>query len=479
MRKLLIKYKSLPIQVKSSLWFTVSNVMQKGIQFFTVPILTRIMPAADYGKYSLFLSWYQIVSIFATLNLWNYVMNNGMLKFEKDRNGYVSSLQGLGMTVTVTLCLIYLLFSDQWEKATSLSRSVMLVMFLELLLMPSYECWCAREKFEYRYRGVVVLSLVVAALVPAVSIPAVILSEDKGMTAIVCRSLISAAVFVIPAIMIMAKGKKFIDLTYWKFALRFNIPLIPHFLSLIVLQQSDRIMIGKMVGEDKAGIYSVAYSAATTIQIVNSAILASFVPFTYISIKNRRYAQIRENANYLLGFVAALNIVFICIAPEAIRILGPEEYYEAVYIIPPVAASGVFMFLFNLFANVEYYFEETKFVAAASFFSAAMNVVLNIICIPRFGYLAAGYTTLFCYLLYSLGHYIFMRLVCIKHLGEVEIYHIQKLVTITVVYLACSFGLMFIYQYMAIRYLLLIVITMLGIVKRREIIKKLNMIKNR
>ena len=100
MRKLLVKYKSLPIQVKSSLWFTVSNVMQKGIQFFTVPILTRIMPAADYGKYSLFLSWYQIVSIFATLNLWNYVMNNGMLKFEKDRNTSGTGDDGYGYALS-------------------------------------------------------------------------------------------------------------------------------------------------------------------------------------------------------------------------------------------------------------------------------------------------------------------------------------------------------------------------------------------
>ncbi len=463
-------YKSLSLPVKASLWFSISNIFQKGIAFFTVPILTRIMPSADYGEYSVFLSWLQIISIFATLNMWNYVLNNGMIKYENDRNGYVSSLQGLSFVITIAIFLIYIPFSGQWQKMTGLSFSAMAVMFIELLFMPSYEYWCTKERFEYRYKGIVFISVAVTVLIPLISIPLILMvNNDKGMAAIVGRSVTSAMIFIIPTIIIATKGKKFYSKKYWTFALRFNIPLIPHFLSVIILQQSDRIMISHIAGDDKAGIYSVAYSAAAIVQLVNSAILSSYVSYTYTSIKNAQFRKIEKSANYLLILIAGLNLCLICVAPEAIRILGPEEYHEAIYVIPPVAMSGVFIFLFNLFANVEYYFEETKFVTAASIGSAIANVILNALFIPKFGYIAAGYTTLLCYLLYSLGHYYFMRIVCKKHLKGCKLYDTKTICLIIIISVLSAFGIGMMYNFPILRYIIMVLVIGICIIKRDKI----------
>ncbi|MGN1306021.1 MAG: lipopolysaccharide biosynthesis protein [Oscillospiraceae bacterium] len=479
MNKIIEKYHSLSNPVKASLWFTMCSILQKGIQFLTVPVMTRIMTSEQYGEYSVFLSWYQIIMIFATLNMWNYVLSNGMIKYENDRDGYLSSLQGLSTLITVVLFAVYVVFSGIWEKTTSLSFPAMAIMFIELLLMPSFEYWCARKRFEYSYKGVVILSLAIAVLVPTVSIPLIILTEEKGMAAIIGRTITSAVVYAIPFVIIAVKGKKFYSKEYWSFALKFNLPLIPHFLSLIVLQQSDRIMISSICGDDKAGIYSVAYSAAVILQIVNTAVLSSFIPYTYNSIKEQKYSGICRNANFLLILIAFMNLLLICVAPEAIRILGPEEYYEAAYIIPPVAISGTFMFMFNLFANIEYYFEETKFVAAASIFSAAANVVLNAIFIPIFGYHAAGYTTLACYILFSLAHYIFMRIVLKKHLSGRKIYNGKLLVLIVSASVALSMLLQLAYPYPVVRYGILIIAIVICVIKRNTIINNLKMIKEK
>ena len=52
----------------------------------------------------------------------------------------------------------------------------------------------------------------------------------------------------------MVKGKAFYIRDYWRFALAFNIPLIPHYLSSQILNQADRIMIGNMIGKGEAAI---------------------------------------------------------------------------------------------------------------------------------------------------------------------------------------------------------------------------------
>ena len=54
MRKILEKYKGLEIPAKATIWFTISNILQKGILFLAVPIYTRLMTTSEYGIYSVF-----------------------------------------------------------------------------------------------------------------------------------------------------------------------------------------------------------------------------------------------------------------------------------------------------------------------------------------------------------------------------------------------------------------------------------------
>lgn len=55
--------------------------------------------------------------------------------------------------------------------------------------------------------------------------------------------------------------------------------------------------------------------------------------------------------------VAGVNILLIAFAPEAIAIFAPTEYYDAIYVIPPVTMSVFFMFSYNFFAVFEFYYE--------------------------------------------------------------------------------------------------------------------------
>lgn len=475
MNKFLNKYRNMSKPVKASLWFTLCNIMQKGIQFVTIPIYTRMMSTEQYGEYTVFLSWYQIISIFATLNMWNYVINNGLVKYEKDKDGFVSSLQGLSTTLTAIFTVVYMLLSGVWETWTQLTPAMMVVMIAELLVMPSFEYWCAKKRFEYDFKWVVILSLMITALIPAVSIPLVMIMSEKGLAAIIGRAATSSVIYVIPFIIIMVKGRRFYNREYWRFALKFNLPLIPHFLSTMILQQSDRIMISNMCGQDKAGIYSLAYSISMVLLMVNSAIQASFVPYTYNSMKEKKYDGIRKNSLVLITIVAVLNLMLVLVAPEVLAILGTSEYSAAAYVMPPVAMSSVLMFLFNLFANIEYYFEETKFVMTASVISAVINIALNYVFISRFGFIAAGYTTLVCYAIYSAAHYFFMKIVIKKHIPGADIYNGKLIFSMMFGIITFSMLVMLIYDYAVIRIGILVVLAIAAYIKRKSIADRLNL----
>ena len=104
--------------------------------------------------------------------------------------------------------------------------------------------------------------------------------------------------------------------------------------------------------------------------------------------------------------MVGIAVALMLISPELETIFGSPKYREAVYAGPPVAASVFFIFIYNILSMPQFYYE-TQFLMAASMAAAGANVVLELYFFIRlFGYIAAGYTTLACYMLYPVGHYI-------------------------------------------------------------------------
>ena len=68
------KYGKISIPVKASLWFVICSILQKGIALITVPVFTRLMTTEQYGFFSTYTSWYSIILVFTSLNLYYGVL---------------------------------------------------------------------------------------------------------------------------------------------------------------------------------------------------------------------------------------------------------------------------------------------------------------------------------------------------------------------------------------------------------------------
>lgn len=96
--------------------------------------------------------------------------------------------------------------------------------------------------------------------------------------------------------------------------------------------------------------------------------------------------------------------------------------------------------------EIEFFFKENKFITAASVIGAITNIILNYIFMQIFGYFAAGYTTLLCYILFSVSHYAFMRKVCKKHIDGDMVYDSKTIFIMSIVFIIAAFGMMAIYD---------------------------------
>ena len=129
------------------------------------------------------------------------------------------------------------------------------------------------------------------------------------------------------------------------------------------------------------------------------------------------------------------------------------------------------MFMYDLFARFEFYYEKRNFIMIASSFAAIVNILLNYIFIRIFGYYAAGYTTLFCYIAYTGGHYYFMRKICKRYMNNEKVYSFRVLLAISVGFILIGFIFMFTYRMTVVRYLLLTVIMVVVLLKRKRIME--------
>lgn len=465
------KYNTMSIQLKAAFWYLVCSLLQKGIAVIFTPIFTRLMSTAQYGTFSVYTSWKEIFYIIITLRLSAGVMGPGLIK-EDDQNraAFSSSMQGLSLALVLIWGLVLLAFPDIASNITGLPSILCYVMVLHVWTQAIWELWAKEQRINYLYKKLVILTIIVAVVRPLLGIFVVSHFEEKATARIVEMASVDFFAYIGLFIFTLIRGKTFFSKKYWKYALVVNIPLIPHFLSQTVLNSADRIMIERITGSSEAGIYSLAYSISMITIFLNNSMLQAMSPWTFQKLKNGEGKKIERIGIISLVFVAVVNLVFIALAPELVSLFAPAQYSAAVWIVPPIAMSVFFQFSYLLFADIELYFEKTKYIALATGIGAVLNILLNYICIKEFGYFAAGYTTLACYAIIAIIHYEVMRKTCKEKMIEPCVYSLKKWLFLSVVFVGMGFLLLISYHNTIVRYTIVFGIVVFVVIKRKIVI---------
>lgn len=468
MRRLSLRYKSMSRPAKAAVWFVVCNVVNKGISLLATPILTRIMSPEQYGSFSVFQSWVAIFAIFCTLNLYAAAFNKGRFVYEGEESALEASLLALALTITASFFALFCFAPDVWSRLLGLSPFLVALVFVEIAAITAFEFWAAQQRFAYKYQALVILTIAINVVSLCAGIAAILNTDAKVEARVVMDVLAKGVPGLILGIMIFAKGRCFFNKKYWKYGLAFTLPLVPHFLSHFVLNQSDRLMISQMVGNDAAAFYSVSYSIAMAMVIVANAINDSYTPYTFEELSEKRTEGVSRNGHFLLALVAAFCLIMMAFGPEILAVFAGPEYAEAAEIIPPLSASVFFIFLYSLFSNVEYFYEKTSMISVASIMAATLNIALNLIAIPRFGYMAAAWTTLASYMALSFVHWFFYSRICKGELGA-NVYKTSVLLLSCAAVIAMTFGMLLFYNSRAVRYAVVLAVGLCMYVKRDQI----------
>ena len=292
---------------------------------------------------------------------------------------------------------------EQASSLLSMDRLYVNCMLVYLLLYPAVQLFQSRERYLYKYKMSVALSLGMSVGTALLSVILVLLLDSKLDGRVFGHVIPTLAVGIGIYIFLWIKGKR-IDFKYWKYALKICLPYIPHMLSLTLLNSMDRVMIKQMCGATDTALYSLASNCGMIITLLISSMNGAFAPWLGDKLSEKDYKKVRSFSRIYIALFCVLAVAIMLGTPEVLTILGGKRYASAVYVIPPIAMGCVCQFIYTMFVNVEQFNKRTIGMAFASASAALLNFFLNSWLIPRYGYVAAAYTTLASFLWLLIAH---------------------------------------------------------------------------
>lgn len=379
--------------------YLISSVANEGLKFISVPVFTYLLTPEDYGIINIFGSYVSIFSIILVLNL-----NGAVSRYyyeEKD-----DFKQFLGFSVALVGCLFsfsiagILIFQEQISKWIELPVSV-IPYFIPAVLMGITSSLFRQvyqpKKETKKIRRYSVTSTYVGFLL---AVGFILLQKDQLYLG---RLKGDVVVFLIFGLLMMRDVLKYTSFRFkfneehFKYIIKFSIPNIPYLLSGLILSQFDRIMINSINGSAAAGLYSFAYNIATLQLMVSNSLHYAWTPDYYAYMNRANYQKMDKDSSLIIKIITLSVIVLILFAKEIGTLLSPVSYHAALNVIPIVLIGHFFIGLMPFNKNPIQYAKKTYITAATTLSAGVLNIVLNAVFIPKYGYIAAAFTTLVSY----------------------------------------------------------------------------------
>lgn len=439
---------------KTAIAFVLASALNSGLNMLTTPFFTRVMPVEDFGIVSLYSTWYQIICVIATFSVTNAVLNVGYYRYQEERFNFSVASLVVCLGTALLSGFVIMLFSNWIIPFSGLKPSLFLLIILCCIFLTSTQVWINRERYEFRYKGVLVITIITSTISTGLSILFVLNATDNFADAKLWSSYIPQLVVGFGFyLFFFSKGLKGVKWEYIRFILCFNAPLLLHYLSQFILESSDRIMINHYYGEASVAVYSLAYSISGILLVLYTPIHSVIIPICHRLVKEGNNKEI-TNLYFKVIVLSGLTLITISLlSPEIVSILGGKNYRDGMFVVPVVTSSTLFIILYLLISNIEFLYGKTQRIAIMTIAAAVMNIILNILLMPIWGYKVAAYTTLITYIVYS-----YLHMYNMINMHKVNLFVCHKFMPLIFGATAICLSTQFIFDYNVIRYIVIILL---------------------
>ena len=179
--------------------------------------------------------------------------------------------------------------------------------------------------------------------------------------------------------------------------LRVGLPVSVAGLLVTAYVRIDQVLVFELAGAREAGLYGSVYRILDQAQFVPIAVMTTLFPMMAAAYPHdlRRVRELTQQAGEYLLMVSLPALAFaIVAATPTVRLLFGDDFAAAGPALPILLGAFVVIALGHLVGSLRIVLElQRRFVVYAAL-GLLVNVVLNLVLIPPYGFLAAAWVTL-------------------------------------------------------------------------------------
>ncbi|MFC1721505.1 lipopolysaccharide biosynthesis protein [Patescibacteria group bacterium] len=385
--------------------YAIGTVAQSAVAFLLIPLYTRYIVPANYGRLEIINTFGAILLMLVTFGFGSALMKTYFRDTcnKTERKKLVGTMFMFVLPVAYIILAILLFFSAQlslWllggTEWSGLFQILLITTFFSLFMNLAFALLRVQERSK-KYTALFLLRFLA---VLGLNFYFIIWLE-LDIKGILLANLITFAIVAFSLIPDVIKSATFkFSSFFFKKLWIFGLPIIPASIAMWFMDLSDRYFIEFFRSADEVGIYSLGYKLG---MLVNIMIVAPFQlawPTLYFDVSRRNDAQ-RIYSKVLTYFTMAATFLALALgvlAPEILRILAGEAYWDAYKVVFLVAISYVFYGMHFVLAPGIHIKEKTKYYPLVVVIPAIANLILNYFIVPVYGMMGAAMTTVICFI---------------------------------------------------------------------------------
>ncbi|TYB32243.1 MAG: oligosaccharide flippase family protein [Candidatus Mcinerneyibacterium aminivorans] len=406
--------------LKGTSIYTFSFIFIRAGSILLLPVFTRLLTPSEYGIIGILKPIINFVPLFFVFGLYVAQMRkyNKYKCNEKKLGNYIFSLNLFLWIINVLLFLLLIspLGKILIGKIISYNKVgfypyvflALLVGFLKIFTL------MARNYFQtiHDFNKIAISSIVSFVCSAGFAIILIHYFNLGALGKILGMLFGTSIVFSFLYIGYIKKANFKFNKNMVKESLIIGVPVMANSIIGIVINYSDRIVLGKFLSMEVVGIYSLAYTGGMVLLVFTESFLKVWTPMFYDlldSANEKKYIIIKKTFKRFIIISLLLYLFGSLFGKEIIHLCLPQNYNNTYLFLPYILFAMVFGGIVHFLGKFFVYFNDTKLIPIFTLISAICNLVINIIFVPIHGAFVAAISTIISFLITSVIMFIIIE----------------------------------------------------------------------
>lgn len=391
-------------------WLFLGKIFTLGVSFFVGVYIARYLGPENYGLFNYVISFVGLFAFLASFGV-DGIVNREIVKDHNKKDEILGTAFYIKIAGSVFAILVIFLVSIYITKDIF---TLLLIWLFSLNFIPQ-----AFNIIETYFQSQVLSKKVVTAQIIANIISTIlkilVIVLGRGIFWLMVIYVVETSIYAL--ILLLSFRKSGNHIRKWRFTmpmakslLKDSWPIMLSSIAIGIYMKIDQVMIKNMLGNEQAGIYAVAVKLSEMWYFIPALICTSISPAIINAFNtNKKIFESRMKKLYFSMFWMSFIIASITtvLAYPIINILFRNPYLGAIVILQIYIWASIPVFLG--YSSTQYLLASnlTKISFYNTLLGALINVILNIILIPKMGIIGAAIATLVSYTIATFGVFLF------------------------------------------------------------------------